>query len=364
MKKGSKMTEEQRQRNIEAQKKVWSNPKLRKRHSEIHKGQIAWNKGISPSKETIEKQKETYQRTLLANPEIREKMRLAKIGKKRSEESMRKFKLAMKGHKVSEETRKKISESQRGKIIPEEIKRKSQEATLKAMNSPEMKKRLSEMKKEQFKQGKAKSWNKGRKGVYSKELLEKWSKSHKEEMANPEIRKRLILSLKKTYASNPELSRKNSERQKIRMANPEIRELLRKNILKMYESGTFPKQTNTLPERMIKEEIIKRGYKEETDFIHQYKFMDKFMCDFCFPKNKVVVEIDGDFWHANPKKYPEGSKMHKHQIKGINRDKSKNAYISKVDNGTWTIVRLWESDIKKDVAGCVDKIEEILKKKK
>src|SRR3989344_1582061 len=329
MKKGSKMTEEQRQRNIEAQKKVWSNPKLRKRHSEIHKGQIAWNKGISPSKETIEKQKETYQRTLLANPEIREKMRLAKIGKKRSEESMRKFKLAMKGHKVSEETRKKISESQRGKIIPEEIKRKSQEATLKAMNSPEMKKRLSEMKKEQFKQGKAKSWNKGRKGVYSKELLEKWSKSHKE-----------------------------------RMANPEIRKILRKNILKMYESGTFPKQTNTLPERMIKEEIIKRGYKEETDFIHQYKFMDKFMCDFCFPKNKVVVEIDGDFWHANPKKYPEGSKMHKHQIKGINRDKSKNAYISKVDNGTWTIVRLWESDIKKDVAGCVDKIEEILKKKK
>ena len=38
MRKGSKQTEEQRRRNREIQKKVWANPELRERHSQIHKG--------------------------------------------------------------------------------------------------------------------------------------------------------------------------------------------------------------------------------------------------------------------------------------------------------------------------------------
>ncbi len=45
------MTEEQRRKNRETQKKVWANPKLRKRHSEIHKGQIPWCAGKKLSKE-------------------------------------------------------------------------------------------------------------------------------------------------------------------------------------------------------------------------------------------------------------------------------------------------------------------------
>ncbi len=361
--KGSKMTEEQRRRNREIQKNVWANPELRKKHSQIHKGQKAWNKGISPSNETIEKQKATYRRTLLANPEIRKRMSLSHKGKRRSEEAIRKFSLKMKGHKVSEETRRKISEAQKGKIIPEETKRKISEATKKAMTSPEMKERLSKIKKEQFKLGKAKSWSKGRKGVYSKELLERWSKSHKKTMANPETREKVSLSLKKTYDSHPEILKKMAEKQKERMSNPELREIARRNTLKMYESGSFPKQTNTKPERQIKEELIKRGYQENIDFIHQYKFNNKFMCDFCFPKQKVIIEVDGDFWHGNPNKYSDKDKLHPHQIKGINRDKSKDAYIKKFDNGSWTIIRIWESEIKKDVVKCVNKIVETLNSK-
>jgi very-short-patch-repair endonuclease len=154
-----------------------------------------------------------------------------------------------------------------------------------------------------------------------------------------------------------------SEAIKKAWSTPENREVGRQNILKRYESGKFPHQENTKPERQLKKELISRGYKEGVDFIHQYKFMNKFMCDFCFPKYKTIIEVDGDFWHANPNKYPEGSKLHKHQIKGINRDKSKNAYITKVDNGSWKLIRFWESDIKKDVAKCVDKIEEVLVRK-
>ena len=51
MKKGSKMTEEQRRKNRETQKRVWTNPELRKRHSIIHKGQIPWCAGKKLSEE-------------------------------------------------------------------------------------------------------------------------------------------------------------------------------------------------------------------------------------------------------------------------------------------------------------------------
>jgi very-short-patch-repair endonuclease len=42
-------------------------------------------------------------------------------------------------------------------------------------------------------------------------------------------------------------------------------------------------------------------------------------------------------------------------------DKAKNAYIGKVDEGSWTLLRFWESEINKDVSAIVDKIEEKIK---
>ncbi|MBI2004370.1 hypothetical protein HYS72_02805 [Candidatus Pacearchaeota archaeon] len=141
-----------------------------------------------------------------------------------------------------------------------------------------------------------------------------------------------------------------------------IKSKIREKTLQQYVRGDFPKQENTNPERKIKAELIKKGYKEEIDFIHQFKFMNKFMCDFCFPKQKIIIEVNGDFWHANPEKYA-GKELHPHQIKGINRDKTKEAYIKKVDNNSWTFLSFWESDIKKDVSKCVNKIEEIMRLK-
>lgn len=167
-------------------------------------------------------------------------------------------------------------------------------------------------------------------------------------MANPEVRKKFLEANIKRY-QNP-------------ISLKKIKEQSKKTILGLFASGKFPKQTNTKPERMIKAELIRRGYKEGEDFFHQYKFMNKFMLDFCFPKQKVIVEAYGDFWHCNPAIYP--GPIHPHQKKGIGRDKSKEAYIRKVDNGSWDLIIIWESDIKKDVSKCVDKIEEILKKKK
>jgi DNA mismatch endonuclease (patch repair protein) len=206
----------------------------------------------------------------------------------------------------------------------------------------------------------ATAWNKGI--PMREESRRKLSETQKANPPSFEKRKRMSDYQKKRMA-NPEVRKRLSEFNKKRMSNPENRERSRKTLLKLYDSGKFPRQENTKPERQIKEELIKREYKEGIDFIHQFKFMNKFMCDFCFPLQKVIVEVDGDFWHANPDKYSQ-DKLHKHQIKGIARDKSKNAYITKVDNGSWTLLRFWESDINKNVIQCADRIEEVLNNKK
>jgi very-short-patch-repair endonuclease len=396
---------------------------MKKEDTRFKKRQLPWNKGIPMREESRKKLSESQKgkvswskgRKFLERSGENHPM----FEKHHSEESLRKMSEAKKGKMVgeknpfygkihSEETRKKISEARKGRPSPMKGKKTGKPAWNKGLKTdaipwnkgkklpytahPKMKGHIP--------------WNKGTKGVYSEEIRRRMSEAQKK-FWTPELRKKRSESLKGKYAGkdNPSYGRKQSEEAKkvhsiflkeywkthkhpmtgrkpsreqierlrqyslgrpspkkgIKM--PERSEWGRQNMLKQFESGTFPSKFNTKPERQIKEELIKRGYKERIDFIHQYKFMNKFMCDFCFPQQKIIVEVDGDFWHANPNKYPEGSTLHKHQVKGIGRDKSKNAYISKVDNGSWTIVRLWESDIKKDVAGCVDKIEEILKNK-
>jgi very-short-patch-repair endonuclease len=53
----------------------------------------------------------------------------------------------------------------------------------------------------------------------------------------------------------------------------------------------------------------------------------------------VLVEVDGDYWHGNPKIY---SKLNEIQLKQKERD-IKNEQLAK-ENG-FIVLRFWESDI-------------------
>ena len=277
---------------------------------------------------------------------------MGRKGFRHSEESKKKISLAgigrisgMKGKKHSEETRKKMSASQRRLNIW--TGRKHNSDSILKMSLANKGKKMSVVRDGYI------HWNKGKHS--SEESKRRMSESQKKLWRNPEHRKHMSQSAK--FSTNTGRFRNGHE------FSEETKQKIREYTLNQYESGSFPKQANTKPERQIKEELIKRGYEEEIDFIHQYNFMNKFMCDFCFPNQKIIIEVDGDFWHGNPIKYIDRGKLHPHQIKGINRDKSKDAYIKKVDNGSWRIIRIWESDIYKDVVKCVDKIIELLNSK-
>lgn len=90
--------------------------------------------------------------------------------------------------------------------------------------------------------------------------------------------------------------------------------------------------------------------------------------DIVFTKYKVAVFCDGDFWHGHnwalrgmsslDEELERYSDYWKSKIlRNIERDRENDQALMALG---WTVVRIWESEIKKDVDDCVKTIEEVL----
>ena len=66
--------------------------------------------------------------------------------------------------------------------------------------------------------------------------------------------------------------------------------------------------------------------------------------DFYLPKQNILIEVDGDFWHCNPAKFPLAKYSTK--IRNLNRDQEKNKWAEK--NG-YKLLRFWEDDINNNI---------------
>ena len=101
---------------------------------------------------------------------------------------------------------------------------------------------------------------------------------------------------------------------------------------------------NTSIEKKISNLLIENGVKFETQYdiiFEENKFKSY---DFYLPDFNLLIEADGDYWHANPIKYPDSNVLT--EIQKINKlnDVFKNELANK--NG-YNLIRFWESDIKK-----------------
>lgn len=128
----------------------------------------------------------------------------------------------------------------------------------------------------------------------------------------------------------------------------------RKLTIKRLENNEFP-FFDTKIERRVAKGLIKR----KIPFIKQFKIQNKFVCDFAIPCFKIIIECDGDYWHANPKIYANRN-LTPTQEKKIRTDKLKDKFLKKQG---WTVLRFFETDIKSNVSSCVDKIEKKVKSK-
>lgn len=63
--------------------------------------------------------------------------------------------------------------------------------------------------------------------------------------------------------------------------------------------------------------------------------------DFYLPDYELLIEVDGDYYHCNPRKYPKGP-INKMQRKNIRNDIYKNALAK---SWGFELIRIWEYDI-------------------
>ena len=70
-----------------------------------------------------------------------------------------------------------------------------------------------------------------------------------------------------------------------------------------------------------------------------------------------VIECHGDYWHANPSRYPDPSTWGKAQRANVHRDKSKATLFA---NRGYEMLVLWEQDIHKNPKECQARISSFL----
>lgn len=82
------------------------------------------------------------------------------------------------------------------------------------------------------------------------------------------------------------------------------------------------------------------GFKRNKDFKEQYVLLDRFCVDVYFPKKRVVIQWDGDYWHGTKEK--------------IKSDKKQNRYMKKFG---YKVIRIKQSEFKN-----IDKVISRLKR--
>lgn len=108
---------------------------------------------------------------------------------------------------------------------------------------------------------------------------------------------------------------------------------------------------DTGPERALRSELHRQGRRF---FKHVAALPGK--PDIVFPKHRVAVFVDGDFWHG----YRFGRFAHKlspywHEKIAGNRVRDRRNFARLRRRG-WIVIRIWEHDIKSDLLGCAERV--------
>lgn len=114
-------------------------------------------------------------------------------------------------------------------------------------------------------------------------------------------------------------------------------------IIKMISDGVIP-QTMTKPHKKINDLLELHKIRFKNEYPEKYHSIDIFLSE-----HNLMIEIMGDYWHANPLRY-DINKLTDQQKKSIKQDKSKHTYVKKYEN--IEILYLWEKDINENIDLC------------
>lgn len=200
----------------------------------------------------------------------------------------------------------------------------------------------AETRRKQYANGERIQWNKGKSWdeTYTKKEQERLLES----LQSQERRKKIRLKL---------TGKEKSPEQKafIKKMGQEqwFKDLQREKMVKRLKEGAFSVSSQ------IELEFIDKCIKPlGVEYIKQYYIKElTHFCDIYFPKKNIIVEFNGDFWHCNPSKYPNGPIHHIQETK-IMKDANLRTYCDMHDI---LLIEIWESEYKENC----EKIKQILK---
>lgn len=104
-------------------------------------------------------------------------------------------------------------------------------------------------------------------------------------------------------------------------------------------------------EMIVRSELHRRGYR----FRKHVKALPG-TPDAVFPKEKVAVFVDGDFWHGYrlPAWEHKLSDFWRDKI-GTNRKRDQRNF-GKLRRMGWKVVRIWQHEVKRDLEACITRI--------
>ena len=135
-----------------------------------------------------------------------------------------------------------------------------------------------------------------------------------------------------------------------RKANPAAAKMKKKKKLQAQAKKMSNKMTE--PERVFSEMMKELGVEVEAQ-----KVINNKIYDFYIPSKNMMVEVDGDYWHANPLIY-EGKELNKIQARNVKNDKFKD--ILAKGNG-FKLERVWEYDLKNNYKEQKERFKKLLK---
>lgn len=108
-------------------------------------------------------------------------------------------------------------------------------------------------------------------------------------------------------------------------------------------------------EKTVRTALHKRGYRFKK---HVVSLPGK--PDIVFTKKKVVVFIDGDFWHGYrlPLWEADLSEFWKRKINGTRERDMKN--FRKLRKMGWKVIRIWQHELEKDFDKCITRITDVI----
>lgn len=126
------------------------------------------------------------------------------------------------------------------------------------------------------------------------------------------------------------------------------------------------KSQNTRPELLLRHALWMRGLRYRVN-VNSLKGKP----DIVFTRAKIVVFCDGDFWHGHnwairgmsslDEELSRYSPFWRNKILGnIKRDKKVTTIL---EAEGWSVIRIWESEIKAHVDKCADLVETVYKEK-